>query len=233
MSLTRIDFSHNWNHKLDCDYYTSIRIRNDEKYVVGNYYEVFFKKDKHHESQLVDVRHMFITQLNEFIAGLDTGYSLEECKNILLKMYPNVDFNNKQITLLLFKKNTEKTADKIGQFCSMYEKFTGIKYKISRAEIGMIKNVKVDERLLLAYFQSEDWWAKVKSVTNYVKNYNEIRAVALGKKASEFPNYWSEIAEKKIPTHKLSDYWKHLRDLGYEPIYHPGTTTVKEWKLKK
>ncbi len=225
-----IAFSTNWNNKLDCDCYTSIRIRNDDKYVLGNVYQVSFKAKPHHEAMLIAGKHMYLHQLNEFIAHLDTGYSLEECKGILLKMYPNVNFETTQISLLLFRRLKQKTEDKIAQFCSFYERYTGIKYTISRAEIGMIKNVAVDEKLLLVYFQANEWWTKVRSVTNYCKNINEIKTRATGKK-SEFPNEWSEAIQKKIPTGKLSEYWAHLRSIGMKPVYFPGTSTIKEWTL--
>lgn len=102
--MNTINYNYNWNNKLASTYHTTIRLRNDKKYVVGQQYMEKLKSKELGVVQLIDLRHLKIDQLNDFIAGLDTGYSLQECKNILLKMYPNYDFKNKHISLLLLRK---------------------------------------------------------------------------------------------------------------------------------
>lgn len=38
-----IKFSYNWNQKLNCKAFTTIRIHNDGKYVVGEIYNVYLE----------------------------------------------------------------------------------------------------------------------------------------------------------------------------------------------
>lgn len=224
--VLKINFSYNWNNKLDCLMYTTIRLRNDNKYKNGQIYEITFKDKPHSRAIIIAIKHFKLDQINEFIAGLDTGYSVEECVNIIQKMYPGMEWEYQQLSLILLKK-VDQQNDKIALFCKFYEKYCGIKYKISRSEVGMIKGVEVTENLLTTYFQCDEWWAKVKSVTFYVKNYNEIRALSSGKK-SQYPNYWSKSFADGLTGEKLSEYWKHLRELGLKPIKRNGVTIT--WK---
>ena len=45
-----------------------------------------------------------LNQLSDYICFLDTGYSKEETKEILLKMYPRIDFKIQYLTVILLKK---------------------------------------------------------------------------------------------------------------------------------
>lgn len=96
------EFNYNWNNKLQCKVFTTIRLQND-KYVIGDKYEILLKKDRLGTAQILDIKNMFLKDINEYIAGIDTGYSAEECKNIILKMYPRQDFTNKKLSFILLK----------------------------------------------------------------------------------------------------------------------------------
>lgn len=98
--MDTLNFKTNWNGKLDCNFYTSIRIWNEGKYVVGKCFEVLEKKQKRHISELVKAVPFTLDKLPEITAYLDTGYSLSETKDIIAKMYPNY---NGLFGLYLFK----------------------------------------------------------------------------------------------------------------------------------
>jgi hypothetical protein len=107
-----INFSYNWNNKLDCLAYSTIRLHKPI-YKIGETYDILLKKEFKHKAQIVEIRNLKLNQLNEFIAHLDTGYSLGELKAILKKMYPKVNFETQQLSFILLKKiPIQKTQQK-------------------------------------------------------------------------------------------------------------------------
>jgi len=228
MTHAELEFSYNWNNKLDSDFYTTLRLHNPDKYVLGRIYDVKLKGKSHHKAVLVSGKILKLANINEFIADLDTGYSVEECKNIIKKMYPNANWDTQDIGLYLMQKIKEKSNNKIAIFCRFFMEYKqGQKYKTSKAESGMIKDVEVTELLCKAYFECNEWWCKVKSISNYCKYINEIRGLTLGSN-SKYLSYWSKAYEKKLPTEELSLYWAHLRSLGLKPK-RDLTNTIIEW----
>lgn len=98
-------FSYNWNNKLDCRAFTTIRLFNPGKHVVGARFRVMLKRTENKgQVTLTAVKPFLLEQLNPFIAFLDTGYSVEECRNIIEKMYPKIDFKTKRLALILLVK---------------------------------------------------------------------------------------------------------------------------------
>ena len=87
MELDILSFSTNWNHKLDCDAYTTIRIFNPHKHYPGKRFKVALNGVEMHMAEVIEVKQILLSQVNEFIARLDTGYSADECKTILKSMY--------------------------------------------------------------------------------------------------------------------------------------------------
>lgn len=115
----------------------------------------------------------------------------------------------------------EKVAapnEKIAMFCALYEKHVGIKYKVSPADSGKIKHVQVTEELLHHYFRSDNFlWKGKYSIANLVKYYNELRAeIAQGGKARH-PDQWDKAYFAKLQGGQISEYFRHLRELGLKP----------------
>lgn len=111
MSTPRITFNHNWNGKLFCTCFTSLRLRNDKKYQNGTTFQIILNKPGKNpfnagEAILCDVRHLYIHQINDFMAMIDTGYNREETVKMLQTMYKNIvaDWNTQQLSLLLFRR---------------------------------------------------------------------------------------------------------------------------------
>ena len=89
----RLDFAYNWNKKLNCKAFTSIRLWNENKYQVGNVFEVWLGNTKKGVASLVSLKRMRIDQINDHIALLDTGYRADECKDMIKTMYKNKRIN--------------------------------------------------------------------------------------------------------------------------------------------
>lgn len=100
-----INFSYNWNHKLSCKAFTTLRLSNRKKYIVGEMYRIVLKEKLLKYCQIVEIRNIKYSSLNEFVAYIDTGYSLKEVKEILCKMYPKLkNEENTELMLILLKE---------------------------------------------------------------------------------------------------------------------------------
>jgi hypothetical protein len=105
-----IKFQTNWNKKLGCDYFTTLRLANPAKYQPGAQHKVLLLEKgiwrDYGFAEVVSIRNLRIHQLNEFICGLDTGYGVDETKNILYTMYKDkvTDVNKAEFNLVLYRK---------------------------------------------------------------------------------------------------------------------------------
>ncbi|MCK8495856.1 hypothetical protein M0L20_28580 [Spirosoma sp. RP8] len=91
--LPRLEFSYNWNKKLDCHSYTTLRLANPERYAIGRQFGIYLNGKHWHDAEVLDVKTLTLDQLNEWIARLDTGYSLDQCREIIQTMYKNRSVN--------------------------------------------------------------------------------------------------------------------------------------------
>lgn len=101
--MEQIKFSQNWNKKLDCDFFTTIRLQSS-KYVKDNEFKIFLKNEIHCKAKIIDVWTCKIDMLKDFICYIDTGYNKEETMNMFKKMYSNVDFTKTNLVVVLLKK---------------------------------------------------------------------------------------------------------------------------------
>ena len=100
--MDTISFSYNWNNKLQCKFFTTIRALNPFKYHVGVKHEVVLKGDWLGIAEVVSVKAIYGRDINEYISGLDTGYSVDETLKILSRMY-KCDASTKQFSFVLYR----------------------------------------------------------------------------------------------------------------------------------
>jgi hypothetical protein len=82
------EFTSNWNNKLDCDCFSTIRLHNPNKHVMGRVYHIVLNKHlKLYPAELVYITTITLDKMTEGMAYLDTGYNLKEMKDIIFKMY--------------------------------------------------------------------------------------------------------------------------------------------------
>lgn len=94
MEQPTINFSYNWNGKLNNKAFTTIRIHNPKKYRVGELYNIQIKETPYGTAKLKAITVLKGSQFNEYISHIDTGYNLAEMMNILKRMYPKVNIEN-------------------------------------------------------------------------------------------------------------------------------------------
>jgi hypothetical protein len=102
--MNTISFSYNWNNKLNCTIYTTLRLTN--KHQPGDVVRVELNKQPIHNAQVLAIKRIKLADINDYIAGIDTGYDAEKCKDILKTMYKNkgVDWDKQLISFILLKQ---------------------------------------------------------------------------------------------------------------------------------
>lgn len=101
-----LPFSTNWNKKLECDYFTTLRLYNLKKFQKGKILAVTGPKNIAFDAEIVDVKNVSVNTISDWMAYLDTGYSAEETKTILRTMYKNKFPNatNIELNYVLLKR---------------------------------------------------------------------------------------------------------------------------------
>ncbi|MFM9952384.1 MAG: hypothetical protein ACKV1O_30925 [Saprospiraceae bacterium] len=84
----KLEFSYNWNNKLDCTYFTTLRLSG--RFKEGDVVEIWEKKLFKGEGRIVKKRAIMLKDITDVAAYLDTGYNAEETRNIIKKMYPKI-----------------------------------------------------------------------------------------------------------------------------------------------
>jgi len=101
-NLRVLDFSYNWNNKLNCKSFTTVRLSKginiDDKVLVK------FKGKAIMVAQCLSKKVIFQSSFNEEMARIDTGYRLGEFNAVFSKMYPNADFTKTPFVWYLFQK---------------------------------------------------------------------------------------------------------------------------------
>lgn len=103
-----LKFSYNWNHKLDCHAFTTIRIFQPAKHIAGEKVRLLLKDQEIGNATIKSINTFFINQLNPFMSYVDTGYSPQECEAIIRKMYPKIDLGITRLAMLLIVKDEIK-----------------------------------------------------------------------------------------------------------------------------
>lgn len=82
-----LEFSTNWNNKLNCECFTTFRRHNPATHVKGAEFDIYLKGVFKGKAKLVDLRVVTLDKVNDFAALLDTGYLAKEFREIVQKMY--------------------------------------------------------------------------------------------------------------------------------------------------
>jgi hypothetical protein len=108
-----LKFSFNWNNKLNCEAFSTIRL-NSNKYQVGKKLAILLTENKLErvfgEAEIVYVKTFLLKDLNEPMARLDTGYSKQECTKLIEKIYSRsrIDLNKSLLAFVVLSYNNQK-----------------------------------------------------------------------------------------------------------------------------
>jgi hypothetical protein len=96
--------SHNFNNKLCCEYFTTIRLSNPTLYYPGNEFEIVCSSYPRTVARIVSVRTLIAENLDEYTCRLDTGCSKEGTIDLLQYLYPSEDVLSYKLDVLLMEK---------------------------------------------------------------------------------------------------------------------------------
>ena len=99
-----IPFTYNWNNKLDCFAFTTIRIYNPSKHFVGNKVRPMLKGVNKGDGTIIEVKTFLLHQMNNYMSYLDMGYGVDDGKKVITTMYPSIDFTTKKLAFILIAK---------------------------------------------------------------------------------------------------------------------------------
>lgn len=111
-----LNFSFNWNTKLRCRNFTTIRLRDDTKYFKGARLAITLQNYQKGVAKVIDVKTMTLDRINEWIARLDTGYSAQECREKIKTMYKNVpliDWKTQELVYVLLEWENQEGMDNL------------------------------------------------------------------------------------------------------------------------
>lgn len=76
------------------------------KYHIGEIVPIVLNGKTLYQAEIIDKKNFKIDKINNFISYIDTGYSPEETKKILYKMYKNkcIDWKTQLLTFYLLKR---------------------------------------------------------------------------------------------------------------------------------
>ncbi len=105
-NLSAIPFSQNWNNKLTCQVFTTIRLHNPGKYQVGRKYNIILSSKKLCEAAIVSIKVIRIDQINDWVSLIDTALQPEDFKAMLRKMYCKIvkDWSTQTLDFILLSK---------------------------------------------------------------------------------------------------------------------------------
>ena len=81
----QIKFASNWNNKLNCESFTTIRLSN--RFTINGLFKVYYKDKFIGVAKVVDKKPFVVKNMSNAMCYVDTGYSKEETRKILDTMY--------------------------------------------------------------------------------------------------------------------------------------------------
>ena len=107
------DFSHKWNNKLECDYFTTLRMSGNHQ--VGDVGLITLKHQALFIGEIVAKNELKLyaqpSPYLDLIAYLDTGYNWQETVNIIKKMYHIENTTGKIFYQYLIHKTKHKIQE--------------------------------------------------------------------------------------------------------------------------
>lgn len=132
--METLKFSYNWNNKLNCESFTTLRLQN-KKYFPGSRFQIVLQQGQSELSlgiaEVEEVYRVIPMQLTNLTCRQDTGYSKEETLRMMANMYKNVPGFNVATSamhlVLLRKIKTETPVNRSPISKQEPQKFNGMK----------------------------------------------------------------------------------------------------------
>ena len=119
--LKELHFSHNWNNKLNCESFSTVRLRNDNKYQLLDLYRIFLKREVYPQNvdfaiaRLQAISHFYLHQVTPGITFLDANLSKIDFIQMIESMYKSkhINFHQQQMSFLVFQYLTPEETKSV------------------------------------------------------------------------------------------------------------------------
>lgn len=190
-----------------------------------------FPLNQHNKGLIKILEHIDFSSIDNTIKQLET---------INFMLIKSIDIDTEEV------EPTEQKVNYVKIWLNMYELFVNIPYLIKDKEAAMLctclRGMTETEvtQLFNKFFISNEWWANVKSISNFVDKINQVRLIianpiktALAKKFPEAPSQEYENSLKS-PS-EVNEYRKHFfTDLGWTvEIDSTGNIPIKKYHPPK
>lgn len=108
--MSQIEFSRNWNNKLNCFVFTTIRPSNPNRYVLSQTYDILLNKSKLKQCKIIKINRVTGDKLTDYVCYLDTGYDSQATRQILSRMYSNQDINTMSFDIIFLQTIKESSV---------------------------------------------------------------------------------------------------------------------------
>lgn len=102
--MEKLTFSTNWNSKLECNCFTTIRLYNIAKHFQGNQFEIFLQKKFKSKALVLGTVITKLDKLSDYVCYLDTGYNKEQTKEILGKCTRTLILTSKKFASFCYRE---------------------------------------------------------------------------------------------------------------------------------
>lgn len=85
-----LEFSHNWNNKLQCTAFTTLRL--SDRFQIGDKVDIYLKHRRLGTGVVTGKIPTTFHAITDGVAYIDTGYPALKCREILQTMYKSIVF---------------------------------------------------------------------------------------------------------------------------------------------
>jgi hypothetical protein len=119
--MKTLEFSHNWNRKLDCGSFSTVRLFNPSKYVLLDLYSISLNDKQVHETifkgvaRLQSISNFQLDKVSPAISFLDSNLPVIDFIKLVKTMYKNkkINFNTQKMSFLVFQYLTETEIEEL------------------------------------------------------------------------------------------------------------------------
>ena len=116
--MKKIQFSKNWNNKLNSTIFSTIRLHNPIKYRKGDIYTVELLKnnvaEKIFKAKILAIETKKLSNFSESELLLDSGISVDKTVALFSSFYPNANFQTTQLDYIILEVYEDNLFDNVG-----------------------------------------------------------------------------------------------------------------------
>ncbi len=107
--MKNVKFNKNWNNKLYCMSFSTVRLSSSTKFKEGEIYRIWENDISKGTATLMCINEFLLANISPAMCLLDTNYEKDEYTKMFKKMYQKkrIDFSKKKLMFLVFKYQNE------------------------------------------------------------------------------------------------------------------------------